>query len=130
MSPVTPTTSGPYPRVLVVEDEFLIRLTLAEALGDEGFEVLEAENADDALPLLRADPAIRLLLTDIQLPGALNGRGLAQKARESMPNLPIIFMSGRPDSSDAPSACCVYIAKPYALVDVCDAARRLVYPAT
>ncbi len=112
-------------RVLVVEDEFLIRMTLAEALGDEGFEVLEAETADAALPMLRSDPGIRLLVTDIQLPGVLNGRTLAQKAREQLPTLPIIFMTGRPDPTDASSPLEVFIAKPYTLDDICEAARRL-----
>lgn len=112
-------------RVLIVEDEFLIRMTLAEALGDEGFDVLEAETADAALPMLRADPAIRLLLTDIQLPGVLNGRTLAQKAREHSPLLPVIFMTGQPDPSDAASPLDVFISKPYTLNDICDAARRL-----
>jgi CheY-like chemotaxis protein len=117
---------SPQPRVLVVEDEFLIRMTLAEALGDEGFEVVEAESGDDALPILRADPGIRLLLTDIQLPGALNGRSLAQKAREHFPALPVIYMTGRPDPRDTGSALDVFIAKPYTLTDICAAARRLV----
>ena len=82
------SSSGqPGPRVLIVEDEFLIRMTLAEALGDEGFDVVEAETGDAALPILRADPEIRLLLTDIQLPGVLNGKSLAQKAREHLPTL-------------------------------------------
>ncbi len=112
-------------RVLVVEDEFLIRMTLAEALGDEGFEVLEAESGDVALPMLVADPTIRLLLTDIQLPGVLNGRMLAQRARERSPHLPIIYMTGQPDPGDAPSALDVFISKPYTLNDICDAARRL-----
>ncbi len=112
-------------RVLVVEDEFLIRMTLAEALGDEGFEVIEAETADAALPLLQADPGIRLLLTDIQLPGVLNGRSLAQKAREQLPTLPIIYMTGRPDPTDAATPLDVFIAKPYTLNDICEAARRL-----
>lgn len=112
-------------RVLVVEDEFLIRMTLAEALGDEGFEVIEAETGDAALPILQGDPGIRLLLTDIQLPGALNGRALAQKAREHLPSLPIIFMTGRPDPTDATTPLDVYIAKPYTLTAICEAARRL-----
>lgn len=112
-------------RVLVVEDEFLIRMTLAEALGDEGFEVIEAETGDAALPILQADPGIRLLLTDIQLPGALNGRALAKKAREHLPSLPIIFMTGRPDPTDASTPLDVYIAKPYTLTAICEAARRL-----
>lgn len=113
------------PRILVVEDEFLIRMTLSEALGDEGFDVVEAETADAALPMLTSDPAIQLLLTDIQLPGILNGRTLAQKAREHAPNLPVIFMTGQPDPNDNASPLDVFISKPYTLNDICDAARRL-----
>ena len=113
------------PRVLVVEDEFLIRMTLAEALVDEGFDVVEAETGDDALPILKSDPEIKLLLTDIQLPGILNGRTLATQAREHIPNLPIIFMTGQPDVSDQANDRDVFISKPYTLFDICEAARRL-----
>lgn len=118
-------TSVTSPRVLVVEDEFLIRMTLAEALADEGFDVIEAETGDDALPILKSDPNIRLLLTDIQLPGVLNGRMLATRAREHLPSLPIIFMTGQPDSSDRANDRDVFISKPYTLFDICEAARRL-----
>lgn len=117
--------SSSAPRILVVEDEFLIRMTLAEALGDEGFEVLEAETGDVALPMLEADDSIRLLLTDIQLPGKLNGRMLAARARVRAPTLPIIFMTGQPDPADAATALDVFISKPYTLNDICQAARRL-----
>jgi len=118
---------GIQPRVLVVEDEFLIRLTLVEALSDEGFEVLDAETGDAALPILQSDPTITLLLTDIQLPGTLNGRTLASKIRESLPELPVIFMTGRPQSDDgaSPSPLNVFITKPYTLADICQAAKRL-----
>lgn len=114
-------------RVLIVEDEFLIRLTLAEALGDEGFDVLEAETGDAALPMLVPGCGIQLLLTDIQLPGSLNGRALVQKVRETMPGLPVIYMTGRPDPESAAiaSPLDVFIAKPYTLTDICEAARRL-----
>lgn len=113
------------PRVLVVEDEYLIRMTLAEALNEEGFEVLEAETGDAALPMLQSDPGIELLLTDIQLPGMLNGKALAEKAREALPSLPIIFMTGRPDPGNPATPLEVYISKPYTLTDICEAARRL-----
>ena len=117
---------APGPRILVVEDEFLIRMTLFEALSDEGFDVVEAASGDDALALLRADSAIRLLLTDLQLPGGLDGRALAFKAREAVPDLPVIYMSGRPDAvQDLASSRDVVIAKPYLPSDVCAAARRL-----
>jgi CheY-like chemotaxis protein len=115
------------PRILVVEDEFLIRLTLVEALGDEGFEVVEAESGDAGLLALQADGSIQLLLTDIQLPGSLDGRGLARRARETRPELPIIYMTGRPDPAAEAAATPNerYIAKPYTLNDICKAVRDL-----
>ena len=114
-------------RILVVEDEFLIRLTLSEALGDEGFEVLEAETGDDALPMLQAGSGIRLLLTDIQLPGTLNGHALVQRVRQTLPDLPVIFMTGRleQDMGASASPLDVFISKPYTLAAICDAAKRL-----
>ena len=115
-------------RVLVVEDEFLIRLTLSEALGDEGFEVLEAETGDAALLLLTPDSGIRLLLTDIQLPGILNGRALVDRVRQFMPTLPVIYMTGRPEPEGAapPSALDAFVSKPYTLTDICNTAKRLI----
>ena len=118
-------------RILVVEDEFLIRLTLVEALSDEGFDVVEAESGDAALLLLKADPKIEALLTDVQLPGSLDGHRLAQRARETRPNLPILFMTGRPDpaAEAVASPFDQFISKPYTLADICAAARRLTTPA-
>lgn len=115
------------PRILVVEDEFLIRLTLVEALSDEGFVVLEAETGDAALPILQSNDTISLLLTDIQLPGTLNGHALASKARENLPDLPIIFMTGRPSAADGADGSDrdVFISKPYTLANICQTARRL-----
>ena len=114
-------------RILVVEDEFLIRLTLVEALGDEGFDVLESGSGDAALPILQADPSISLLLTDIQLPGLLDGRGLARRARESRPDLPVLYMTGRPDPTAEARASPHehYISKPYSLADISKAVRSL-----
>ena len=118
-------------RVLVVEDEFLIRLTLTEALMDEGFDVIEAESGDAALPLLQDDPTIGVLLTDIQLPGSLDGVRLVERAREQRPDLPVLYMTGRPDPSaeTAGTPNDSYIAKPYTLSDICQAVRRLTAPA-
>lgn len=115
-------------RILVVEDEFLIRLTLVEALSDEGYDVLEAESGDAALPILQSDPSIRVLLTDIQLPGTLDGTRLAHRARETRPTLPVLFMTGRPDPAVEAAAAPHdgYIAKPYSLTEICEAVRRLV----
>jgi DNA-binding response OmpR family regulator len=113
--------------VLIVEDEFLIRLTLAEALTDAGFSVLEAETASDAFAALESHPDMALMLTDIQLRGGTSGVELVQSIRAEMPELPVIFMSGRPDSLSGiePSARDAFIAKPYLPSEVCAAARRL-----
>jgi DNA-binding response OmpR family regulator len=115
------------PRILIVEDEFLIRLTLAEALTEDGFDVVEAETADEALGLLRQEPALALLLTDIQLPGSIDGLELARLARAELPRLPVIYMTGRPDRMGriAGEGHDVFIPKPYLPSDVCAVARRL-----
>ncbi len=107
---------NPKPRILIVEDEFLIRMTLAETLVDEGFEVAEAETGSEALALL-AEPEtdFALLLTDIQLPGGMSGLSLARSAREHRPDLPVIYVTGRPNSmtGSVRSPHDVCIAKPY-----------------
>ena len=115
------------PKVLIVEDEFLIRLTLSEALADDGFEVIEAADGAEALQALPGHDDMALLLTDIQLPGGMNGMEVARRVRADLPDLPVIFMTGRPDSAGgAPvSAQNVFIAKPYLPSEVCAAARRL-----
>jgi CheY-like chemotaxis protein len=118
---------GPGPRCLIVEDEYLIRLILVEALSDDGFQVVEAGDAEEALAALDQDRGIDLLLTDIQLPGAVNGVTLAQKARERIPELPVIYMTGRPDSMEKldRSGRDALVTKPYLPSDICATARRL-----
>jgi CheY-like chemotaxis protein len=65
------------PVVLIVEDEFLIRMASAEAIRDAGFEVLEAANADEAIGILESRRDIRVVFTDIQMPGSMDGAKLA-----------------------------------------------------
>jgi CheY-like chemotaxis protein len=120
-------------RVLVVEDEFVIRMTLSEALADEGFDVTEAASGEEALAMLDlprtdGDAPFALLLTDVQLAGGLDGVSLARRVREHLPRIPVIFMTGRPDAMEAGAVAGqdVVIAKPYLLADICAAARRLV----
>ncbi len=69
------------PRILVVEDEFLIRLTLTEVLGDDGFDVTEAEDGEQAVALLGSAGTFDLLMTDVNLPGKLSGWAVADAAR-------------------------------------------------
>ncbi|MHC2364250.1 GAF domain-containing protein [Rhizobium leguminosarum] len=80
--------------VLLVDDEPLIRMVSAEQLQELGYVVIEAGDAREALKFIEADRRIDLLLTDVGLPNGLNGRQLADIAREKRPDLPVLFITG------------------------------------
>ena len=86
--------------VIVVEDETLVRLDIAMSLENEGFIVLEASNADDAIDILNAHPEIRLMFTDIDMPGSMDGLKLAEAVRDRWPPVKIIVASGHRQLSD------------------------------
>ncbi len=87
--------------ILLVEDEFLIRVIVAEELVEAGFEVREAEDGDQAAAMIQTRPDVfSLLITDIHMPGDRDGIELACLVREHRPDLPVIFMTGRPDALD------------------------------
>lgn len=100
------------PVVLVVEDEFLLREYAADAIGGVGFEVLQASNASDALGILEARPDIRVLLTDIHMPGSLDGLDLAKEARRRWPTLRVVVTSGRKRPKPSQWAG-LFLQKPY-----------------
>ena len=84
--------------ILVVEDEPLIRLIVVEELTDSGFEVCEAETGDLAAGIIDAsEPALSMLITDLHMPGKLDGFAVAGLVRQRYPEAPIIFTTGRPD---------------------------------
>ena len=92
-------TEGFQPQsVLVVEDEALVRMLVVQALEDAGFKVREAAEAQAAMDVLRTDDGIRLMVTDVGLPG-LNGRRLADQARAHRPDMKVLFMTGYADTS-------------------------------
>jgi len=82
--------------VLLVEDEALVREVAAQALRELGYRVLEAGDGPEALRVLHADPRSRLdlLVTDVGLPDGLNGRQVAEIAREARPGLKVLFITG------------------------------------
>jgi DNA-binding response OmpR family regulator len=84
-------------RVLVVDDEPLIREVLAEELQAAGFEVCEAATGDDAAEMTAAHPPPDLLLTDIHMPGTLDGFALGGLMRSRFPGLSVLYITGRPD---------------------------------
>src|ERR1700675_4204901 len=81
--------------ILVVEDEVLVRMALAETLRDEGYSVLEAANADEALGVLASATPLDVVLTDVNMPGSLDGVALGRYARMTKPALKVIVVSGR-----------------------------------
>jgi DNA-binding response OmpR family regulator len=81
-------------RLLLVEDERSLRQCLAEFLSDHGFDVVEAEDGDHAVAML---DNIDLLITDIDMPGSLDGNAIAARAKALHPGLPVIYASGRPE---------------------------------
>jgi DNA-binding response OmpR family regulator len=101
--------------VLLVEDEPLICDMVAEALKEQGFAVVAVANADAALQLVMAGRPIDILFTDVNLPGGMDGEALAQRVRELIPDLPVIYTSGRRSLIDqlSPVEGAVFVPKPY-----------------
>lgn len=98
--------------ILIVEDEVLVRFAMADSLREAGYLVIEAANADEALALLDGVAPVSLVFTDIQMPGTMDGLGLALFIRDAYPKLPIILTSGavRPPATGEPLT---FFGKPY-----------------
>ncbi|KAA2241134.1 response regulator [Salinarimonas soli] len=99
--------------VLLVEDETLVRVFTTELLTDDGgFKVVGATNADEALTILRARRDVRVLFTDITMPGSIDGLQLAHVVHTQWPGLPIIVTSARCPDGPLPNGA-RFLAKPY-----------------
>ena len=99
-------------RILVVEDEALIRDFVMEELEDAEFDVVVATNADEAIVILETQLDIRLVFTDIDMPGSMNGMKLAAAVRDRWPPIHIIIASGIGRPSELPERA-LFIPKPY-----------------
>jgi CheY-like chemotaxis protein len=112
---------------LIVEDEAILRLELTGRLTEMGFIVLSADSADDAIVLLETHPEIRVLFTDIKMPGDMDGVRLANHTRGRWPPIKIIVASGLidtdlmtlPDDS-------IFLTKPYPPEDLAGALAQIV----
>jgi two-component sensor histidine kinase/FixJ family two-component response regulator len=89
------------PKVLVVEDEMMLRMRAVDIVEDAGFTPIEAVNADEALAILESRSDIELLFTDIQMPGSMDGLRLAYAVHERWPSIKIILVSGKLTLADA-----------------------------
>lgn len=120
---------SPRPTALVVEDEPLIAMETADLLSDVGFDVLEASHAAAALTALSARPDTALMVTDVQMPGRMNGFALARAVRASYAGIAIIVCSGQvaPEEGEMPQAA-VFIYKPLSALAISQAVRDLRLP--
>lgn len=130
MSPSPATTgddvsSKPRTCILLVEDEVLIRLMLADELRDAGHQVIEASDADEALVILEASLP-DLIISDVRMPGSIDGMGLLALVRASQPALPVIITSAHLDPAHAQSrGANLFVPKPYLCGVMLDAAEEL-----
>ena len=105
-------------RVLVVEDEVLVREMALEDLAEIGFEPTAASDGDEALAILRDDASFDLLFTDIRMPGATDGWELARQARQIIPGLRVIYATGLGDAGEGLADGECVVRKPYNLDDL------------
>lgn len=115
--------------ILVVEDEVLIRLVIAQYLRDCGYRVIEAAHADEALLVLRkSEIAIDVVFTDVEMPGSMDGFALAQWMRSNRPDVDVVLAGSIRRAVEAASDLCDQqsnVPKPYDPQSVHDRIRRL-----
>jgi two-component system, response regulator PdtaR len=113
-------------RILVVEDETFIRMDVVEMLRAAGFHVLEAINAYEAIQMLERNSDVRVIFTDIDMPGSMNGLKLAAAVRDRWPPVSIIATSGHFEiqAGDLP-ADARFVPKPYQSEQIISAIRDL-----
>lgn len=112
--------------VLIVEDEFLLRMDAVDMIAGAGFQVVEAANADQAIEILESRRDITVVFTDIQMPGSMDGLKLARAIRGRWPPIKIVATSGRitvgePDLPEGGR----FLRKPYSPLQVAGVLREL-----
>ena len=114
------------PVVLIVEDDFLIRMHAAEMIEDAGFDVVEAASADEAILVLEVRLDITVVFTDIQMPGSMDGLILAAAIRGRWPPIKIVATSGLVDvrQDDLPEGG-RFLPKPYSPEQIVRTLREL-----
>jgi two-component system, response regulator PdtaR len=115
------------PVVLVVEDDFLLRMDAVDIVRSAGFDAVEARNADEAIAILEARPTIHVVFTDVQMPGSMDGLKLAKFVKDRWPPIKIVATSGRirVDADDLPEGA-RFIPKPYTPAQIIETFRDLI----
>jgi DNA-binding NtrC family response regulator len=103
----------PVATVLVVDDEVLLRLSIADRLREEGFAVVEAANADEAIAVLQTTVPVDVVLTDVAMPGRMDGVGLARFVETCRPDTKVILTSGTLVAAPTECRLDAFFLKPY-----------------
>lgn len=117
--PTPAADSDRRPIILVVEDEWLIRMALVDELRENGQRVVEAASGAEAVAFIQSGAAVDLIFTDVRMPGLTDGLALLAFARHTIPGVPVIVSSGHLDPQLALDAgAASFLPKPYSLEDV------------
>jgi CheY-like chemotaxis protein len=111
--------------VLLVEDDIVIRSPLAEYLRRAGYVVVEAANAAEAIAVFSARVAVDLMISDIHMPGPIDGLGLARWVRRNQRSVRTVLTSGADHAARAANLAEVFLAKPYQAAEVARKIGRL-----
>ena len=122
--------SGQGETVLVIDDEETVRMLVAEILTEAGYHVIEAPDGPSGLEVLRAGGRIDLLITDVGLPGGMNGRQVADAAREARPGLKVLFVTGYAENAAVGNGHLdvgmEVMTKPFAMVALGEKVREMI----
>lgn len=110
--------------ILVVDDEFLIRFMVSDVLREAGYHVVEACDGDEGLTMLQSGQTIDLIVTDVRMPGAIDGMELTRRSKALDPSRRVIVCSGhlQPEESGPADA---FLAKPYSVEALLQIAKLL-----
>jgi CheY-like chemotaxis protein len=120
-----PSPRKTWPRILIVEDEVLIRMFMRDVFEEVGFKTREAANGDEALELLKTEE-FSVLVTDIEMPGTMTGLDLARTVETKWPRTGLVLISGRTlPSPDGMPAKARFIAKPWQMETLLQVVREV-----
>ncbi len=112
--------------ILVVEDELLLRAAACDQLRDRGYTVIEAQSADEALSVLRSSLRVDLVLTDLIMPGEMDGAALVELIRVEFPVLKVVMVSGQSPNPATQALLDGYFSKPAALSQIASYLQQLI----
>jgi CheY-like chemotaxis protein len=111
--------------VLVVEDEIFVRFDVATCLEDAGYDVVEAATGEEAIALCNSGASIDMVITDINLGGSASGWDVAERCRTVLPDVPVVYTSGKSIDPERCVAGSIFMSKPYRHSDILDVCQRL-----